>query len=56
MSLLNKLLMNILVSFDDEDDVTATKSSNKLLAAILNPNQRLIVTSIQKNGQCRKIG
>ncbi|WP_288319933.1 HsdR family type I site-specific deoxyribonuclease [uncultured Haemophilus sp.] len=41
---------------DDEDDVTATKSSNKLLAAILNPNQRLIVTSIQKMDNVAKLG
>lgn len=33
---------------DDEDDITATKNSGKLLTALLDPHQKLIVTSIQK--------
>lgn len=33
---------------DDESDITATKNSSKLLTALLNPSQKLIVTSIQK--------
>lgn len=41
---------------DDEDDVTATKNSHKLLTALLDPKQRLIVTSIQKMDNVAKMG
>lgn len=33
---------------DDEEEITATKNSGKLLTALLDPHQKLIVTSIQK--------
>lgn len=33
---------------DDEDEITATKNSSRLLTALLDPRQKLIVTSIQK--------
>ncbi|WGE86316.1 DEAD/DEAH box helicase family protein [Actinobacillus equuli] len=41
---------------DDEDEVTATKNSNKLLSALQNKDQRLIVTSIQKMDNVAKLG
>ncbi|SUB33497.1 type I site-specific deoxyribonuclease [[Pasteurella] mairii] len=41
---------------DDEDEVTATRNSHKLLTALLDPKLRLIVTSIQKMDNVAKMG
>lgn len=41
---------------DDESDITATKNSSKLLSALLNNSQKLIVTSIQKMDNVAKLG
>ncbi|WP_172539995.1 type I restriction enzyme subunit R domain-containing protein [Actinobacillus seminis] len=41
---------------DDEDEVTATRNSHKLLTALLDPKLRLIVTSIQKMDNVARMG